>query len=117
MPNNTSLYNNTLATGTNKLLIRKALNFFRKSSVKVFIQLALQTPTRKDKETFCDQMNNADTIVLDGFLMTQPMEIHLFGNNYSNNYTGLREVKIKKFPQGLGCKAAGSEIYIKFWSE
>ena len=23
----------------------------------------------------------------------------------------------KKFPQGLGCEAAGSEIYIKCWSE
>ena len=26
--------------------------------------------------------------------------------------TGLSQVEIKKFPQGLGCEAAGSEIYI-----
>ena len=31
--------------------------------------------------------------------------------------TGIRQVKIKKCPQGLGCEAAGSEIYINFWSE
>ena len=50
----------------------------------------------------------------------KPGEKHRCWKNITDVFsvkTGIRQVKIKKFPQGLGCEAAGSEIYIKFWSE